>query len=167
MRKVFRYFLIFILLFTGCGYRISGISNNEGLNTFFYIERVVNLDPESSYYGIIDEEVNKFFTNHGLKKDDKADVDHFFAFILERAKTSSSITNVTNQTVQADMIVRVVVNVYNKNNKNIFSKNYLASSTFSVTPNISQNKVNNDNALRRCLRDILNDFLYDFKKTVK
>ncbi|MCA1927434.1 MAG: hypothetical protein LDL13_04990 [Calditerrivibrio sp.] len=161
-------YLFLLLVFTifGCGYQIVGINKAaENLSASFFIERPVNLDPESSYFSILYDESKSFFNYYNLLKNSKDDAEYVLYITLNNVDTSSSITTVTNQTVQSDLRASLSIKAYDKNGKNVFEKSYSSVRAHNITSNISQNVENRNTALRLSLKDMFLDFLYDFKKT--
>lgn len=161
-------YLFLILIFTifSCGYQI--VSMNRGLvnvSSSFFIERPVNLDPESSYFSILYDESKSFFNYYNLLKNNRGEAEYILYITLNNVQTSSSITTVTNQTVQSDLRANLSIKVYDKIGKNVFEKTYSSVKTHNITSNISHNVENRNTALRLSLKDIFLDFLYDFKKT--
>lgn len=159
-------FLLLVFTILSCGYQIVGMNRAaENLSSSFFIERPVNLDPESSYFSILYDESKSFFNYYNLLKNNRDEAEYILYITLNNVQTSSSITTVTNQTVQSDLRASLSIKVYDKNGKNVFEKSYSSVRTHNITSNISQNIEDRNTALRLSIKDIFLDFLYDFKKT--
>ncbi|MCX8085137.1 MAG: hypothetical protein N3C60_09480 [Calditerrivibrio sp.] len=158
--------LLFLLLLVmvGCGYQIVGLGKLPDAK--FYLERIINMDKESDFFTLMDDESKMFLNTHNILAS-KEDYDYSLSLMLSSVNTDSSIVSKTSQTMQTNLTSSVTIVVTDKNGKKVFEKNYTSTNSYNISNNISLNIEERNNAFRKTLKGILLDFLYDFEKAKK
>ncbi|TYB33695.1 MAG: hypothetical protein FXF49_05020 [Flexistipes sinusarabici] len=152
-----------ILLIFGCGYKIAGLSNTDGLNYKYYIASIVNNADEANFRSMLDRQATMFFTRYDSLAQ-KKESDYRLHFRLESVTTSASINSRTNQAVRSDLTARLNILVLDNNSNNVFNKTFARANSFTIENNISENRRNRDEAFRKTISDILLDFKNEFEK---
>lgn len=160
MKKIL--LLLVIILIFGCGYKISGLSDDTAMNYKYYIASITNNADEANYRSLLDRQATFFFSRYGsLAKKEQAD--YILELRLNKVNTSSSINSRTNQSVRSDLTAVLHILVLDKNSNNIFDKTFSRTTSFTIGNNISQNQRNRDKAFLSTMDDIFLDFKHEFE----
>jgi outer membrane lipopolysaccharide assembly protein LptE/RlpB len=155
---------VLLLTLSACGYQMAGIGTAEK-PAIYYIENIRNNSKDLTITPLLEQEVLRFFSDHGALADSMDDAEYILNVTLENMDVSYASESATLQATSSNLSLRYNFSVENKDRKILMQRNFNLSESFGTGNTITTYNRNLETLFRELNQDIFSEFIYAFEVT--